>query len=445
MVGRRYQRKTCASQGSSWRCKEVPDRVSGARCRRRPSVNHQQSVRASELAPNDRQHALGTLLERGAAAQGAINARRIYRLRQQLDHSSLGRFASRRGQDRGGRTLAEGNGRCRRNQSQNQVCDVGFLFSRRSLGILRSQSHLVRHSGWKWGQTSTEHRCADQQQTSTFAAGPITGTSQIRSRKTRISGSAARLCRWILGNSPGRIGGTTVAGLRFREHELPRRAFLLLAARWQPEEHKNRSLGQAAAHASQLEGCVGGVEVTNSVQAPGGLCISVGKTQGRQAAGFGFRVEEENPASVPVGWHCRSRLAHVSSYGRNHAGRNGRASADHPRLPAAQQSSCHEQISASDIEDKAFGPGKVGGSDSAARIPAKNNSGSMMVCGNQKRKCLKRMAGTTGLEPAASAVTGQRSNQLNYVPTRTTLSDSTSFRRVALVRRSVRAELVTQL
>src|SRR3984957_14963830 len=28
------------------------------------------------------------------------------------------------------------------------------------------------------------------------------------------------------------------------------------------------------------------------------------------------------------------------------------------------------------------------------------------------------MAVTTGLEPAASAVTGQRSNQLNYVPTR---------------------------
>ena len=28
----------------------------------------------------------------------------------------------------------------------------------------------------------------------------------------------------------------------------------------------------------------------------------------------------------------------------------------------------------------------------------------------------KELAGTTGLEPAASAVTGQRSNQLNYVP-----------------------------
>jgi hypothetical protein len=31
-------------------------------------------------------------------------------------------------------------------------------------------------------------------------------------------------------------------------------------------------------------------------------------------------------------------------------------------------------------------------------------------------KSLKNMAGTTGLEPATSAVTGQRSNQLNYVP-----------------------------
>jgi hypothetical protein len=33
-----------------------------------------------------------------------------------------------------------------------------------------------------------------------------------------------------------------------------------------------------------------------------------------------------------------------------------------------------------------------------------------------RRICATRMAGTTGLEPATSAVTGQRSNQLNYVP-----------------------------
>ena len=30
--------------------------------------------------------------------------------------------------------------------------------------------------------------------------------------------------------------------------------------------------------------------------------------------------------------------------------------------------------------------------------------------------CFERMAGTTGLEPATSAVTGQRSSRLNYVP-----------------------------
>ncbi len=35
----------------------------------------------------------------------------------------------------------------------------------------------------------------------------------------------------------------------------------------------------------------------------------------------------------------------------------------------------------------------------------------------------ENMAGTTGLEPATSAVTGQRSNQLNYVPAGVLLTD----------------------
>ena len=37
------------------------------------------------------------------------------------------------------------------------------------------------------------------------------------------------------------------------------------------------------------------------------------------------------------------------------------------------------------------------------------------------------MAGTTGLEPATSAVTGQRSNQLSYVPRLTCNPDITSL------------------
>ncbi len=38
----------------------------------------------------------------------------------------------------------------------------------------------------------------------------------------------------------------------------------------------------------------------------------------------------------------------------------------------------------------------------------------------EERACnvLKTLAGTTGLEPATSCVTGMRSNQLNYVPLR---------------------------
>jgi hypothetical protein len=35
---------------------------------------------------------------------------------------------------------------------------------------------------------------------------------------------------------------------------------------------------------------------------------------------------------------------------------------------------------------------------------------------NHDPKLFRMMAGTTGLEPATSAVTGQRSNQLSYVP-----------------------------
>ena len=56
-------------------------------------------------------------------------------------------------------------------------------------------------------------------------------------------------------------------------------------------------------------------------------------------------------------------------------------------------------------------------------------------------KLLKGMAGTTGLEPATSDVTGRRSNQLNYVPANlagyrhgtTAPPGSTNFRLFALL------------
>jgi hypothetical protein len=66
-------------------------------------------------------------------------------------------------------------------------------------------------------------------------------------------------------------------------------------------------------------------------------------------------------------------------------------------------------------------------------------------------KPFKRMAGTTGLEPAASAVTGQRSNQLNYVPNFygnprvSRLSSCSRFAGIALVGDSVSEAYTEQL
>jgi hypothetical protein len=47
-------------------------------------------------------------------------------------------------------------------------------------------------------------------------------------------------------------------------------------------------------------------------------------------------------------------------------------------------------------------------------LPLRLNLCLATLAGFQQR--LWNLAGTTGLEPATSAVTGQRSNQLSYVP-----------------------------
>jgi len=53
-------------------------------------------------------------------------------------------------------------------------------------------------------------------------------------------------------------------------------------------------------------------------------------------------------------------VAHFSALGWNHAGGDGRTSAHDPRLPAAQQPSCHEQVPAGNIEDQTLGAGQIG-------------------------------------------------------------------------------------
>ena len=63
-------------------------------------------------------------------------------------------------------------------------------------------------------------------------------------------------------------------------------------------------------------------------------------------------------------------------------------------------------------------PGSLSyGRDASARKP-----GGMHFVLKKYLKDKGKMAGTTGLEPATSDVTGRRSNQLNYVPALWTFS-----------------------
>ena len=88
------------------------------------------------------------------------------------------------------------------------MCDVGFVFSRRSVGVLRPQSHLFRHTGGNWGQARPEHRRANQRQASEIPFGFVTRTGQVRPGRAGISGSASRVSGGGLGNSSRRTRGS---------------------------------------------------------------------------------------------------------------------------------------------------------------------------------------------------------------------------------------------
>ena len=84
------------------------------------------------------------------------------------------------------------------------------------------------------------------------------------------------------------------------------------------------------------------------------------KTARHQAVRSSFSPEEENSACIQTNRNHGCGLAHVSAFGWNYAGGDGRTSAHDPRLLAAQQPSCHEQVSAGNIEDQTLGAGQIG-------------------------------------------------------------------------------------
>jgi len=72
-------------------------------------------------------------------------------------------------EDHRGGALAAGHRSDGRNESQNQVCNVGFVLARSSLGVLLAQSNLLGNSNWERRQARFEHWRADQCQTSAIS------------------------------------------------------------------------------------------------------------------------------------------------------------------------------------------------------------------------------------------------------------------------------------
>ncbi len=173
--------------------------------------------------------------------------------------------------------------------------------------------------------------------------------------------------------------------MRFRQHEYQCPTLVLLASRWKPEEHKNGSVCKTAADAPKPEAFLAGVEVTKPLQQAGRLRFSIRKTARQQAVGSSFSLKEEDSACIQTDRNHGRGVAHVSTFGRNHAGGDGRTSAHDPRLLAAQQPPCHEQVPAGDVEDQTIGTGQIGRRDFADGYFAQDKPDPMNAVGERFR------------------------------------------------------------
>src|SRR5271166_2206731 len=178
--------------------------------------------------------------------------------------------------------------------------------------------------------------------------------------RTRVPRSAPRVSGCGLGNTSRRTGRTALDGLRFHQPGLRHPTFLLLASWRTPHRYQVGGFGAAAADASGAQGWPAGVEIPELLQPAGGLRFRLGETQGPQAARLSVGAEKEDPAGVREDRYQRCGLAYFPAYGGNNAGGDGTTPAHHPRLLAAQQPACHQQVPAGDVKGQALGAGQVG-------------------------------------------------------------------------------------
>jgi len=150
-------------------------------------------------------------------------------------------------------------------------------------------------------------------------------------------------------------------------------------------EHKNGSVCKTVADASKPKIFLAGMEIAKSLQQTGRLRIPFRKSARQQAVGSSFSPEEENSACIQTDRNHGGGWAHVSALGRKHAGGDGRTSAHNPRLLAAQQPSCHEQVPAGNVEDQTLGTGQIGRCDFAHRHFAEDKPHPMSAVWNCSR------------------------------------------------------------
>src|SRR5216684_5610088 len=298
-----------------------------------------------------------------------------------LSSPAVGHRAAGRNKDSRGGALATSSGSGGWDQSQAQMCDVGFVFTRRSLGDLRSQPHLLGNSSWSWRKERSKHWRARQCETSRSAPVLVTRTSQTWSDEIRISRPVARVSGWSVGHTSRRTRCPALVGLQLRRHELQRSTLVLLAPRRTSESDKNGSVGQGVADASVAERCVAGMEVADRIQRTWGFRFPVPSLQREEAAGPCRGSQKEDPTGFCERRHPRRGLAYLSAHGWYDAGRYGRTSTHDPRLLASQQSPCDEQVSSSNAGEQTLGARQAGGCHLAGRFAVGKQINSRSVVG----------------------------------------------------------------
>jgi hypothetical protein len=96
--------------------------------------------------------------------------------------------------------------------------------------------------------------------------------------------------------------------------------------------------------------------------------------------------QSKRPNGVILSMKKNIWRAAIEAFGWNHVGGDGRTSTHHPRLLAAQQPSCHEQVPAGDIEDQTLGTGQIGRRDFADGYFAEDKPNPMSAVWNRSRK-----------------------------------------------------------